>query len=87
MVGLFKGEGVGVGVQAAFEERLSGMPLAVPQMCCALRLLERKTKRQVIIAGRRGGEDTKALVGAAWKQFQPNRMVGMGIWGCGDLGS
>ncbi|BDA44314.1 Spermatogenesis-associated protein 20 [Coccomyxa sp. Obi] len=60
---------------AAFRERLSEAALAMPQMCCALHLLDSGHLRQVIIAGRRGAPDTEALLDAAQAVFAPDKAV------------
>ncbi|CAI5486922.1 unnamed protein product [Closterium sp. Naga37s-1] len=59
----------------AFEDRLSRMPLALPQMCCSLDLLAATSspaQRQVIIAGPRGAPETEELLNGVFSVFQPN---------------
>jgi hypothetical protein len=56
---------------AAFGERLSEIPDALPQMACSLHLLTLGHPRQVIVAGTRGAPDTEALVDAAFHSFTP----------------
>ncbi|CAI6001275.1 unnamed protein product [Closterium sp. NIES-64] len=59
----------------AFEDRLSRMPLALPQMCCSLDLLAATSspaQRQVIIAGPRDASETEALLNGVFSVFQPN---------------
>ncbi|GJP76825.1 hypothetical protein CLOP_g7278 [Closterium sp. NIES-67] len=59
----------------AFEDRLTRMPLAVPQMCCSLDLLAATSapaQRQVIIAGPRGRPETEALLNAVFSVLQPH---------------
>lgn len=59
---------------AAFSGRLHEGALAMPQMCCSLALLEGHA-RQVVIVGRRGSEDTEALVNAAYSVFCPDKII------------
>ncbi|CAI5527500.1 unnamed protein product, partial [Closterium sp. Naga37s-1] len=59
----------------AFDDRLSRMPLALPQMCCSLDLLAATSspaQRQVIIAGPRDAPETEALLNGVFSVFQPN---------------
>ncbi|CAI7794163.1 unnamed protein product [Closterium sp. NIES-53] len=59
----------------AFEDRLSRMPLALPQMCCSLDLLAATSspaQRQVIIAGPRDAPETEELLNGVFSVFQPN---------------
>jgi uncharacterized protein YyaL (SSP411 family) len=59
---------------AAFAPRLSAQPVALPYMlaACEFRLSE---PRQIILVGKRGAEDTEALVRTVHSRFVPNKIV------------
>jgi uncharacterized protein YyaL (SSP411 family) len=59
---------------AAFEQRLSLAPSALPQMLAACEFLL-SHPRQIVVAGERGAADTAALLGAVHAKFMPNRVV------------
>lgn len=58
----------------AFQERLSDIPLALPQMCCSLFMTAAGHLRQVIIAGKAGQQDTQALLEATYSSFTPDKV-------------
>ena len=53
---------------------LDGMPAAVPQLLVALQYSQ-SSKRQVVIAGKSGSPDAKALIAAARKGFHPYDVI------------
>ena len=59
---------------AAFEQRLSLAPSALPQMLAACEFLL-SHPRQIVIAGAREGADTRALARAVHSRFMPNRVL------------
>jgi hypothetical protein len=59
---------------AAFGERLQQAPSAMPQMMVALEFILFKP-RQIVIAGKSGAADTRAMLRAVHKQFVPNKIV------------
>jgi hypothetical protein len=59
---------------AAFGATLSQMPSAMPQMLVALDTSLSKP-RQIVIAGQRGDEATRALVQEVHRHFVPNRII------------
>ncbi|MGA7234832.1 MAG: thioredoxin domain-containing protein [Bryobacteraceae bacterium] len=59
---------------AAFEKRLSLAPSALPQMLAACEFLL-SHPRQIVVAGGRESEDTKALLRAIHARFIPNRVA------------
>ncbi len=59
---------------AAFSGRLNTYPAALPAMLCAL-AREGDTPRQVVIAGRRGAADTRALMDAVFAVFDPDLVL------------
>eukprot|EP00899_Mesostigma_viride_P021032 jgi/Mesvir1/28930/Mv17715-RA.1 len=60
---------------AVFDPSLKKMPVAMPQMCCALFLLASATKCQVIIAGSHAERETRELLHAAHACFAPDKVV------------
>ncbi|PSC70426.1 spermatogenesis-associated 20 isoform B [Micractinium conductrix] len=60
---------------AAFSERLSEAPVALPQMAASVHLLTLGYPRQVIVAGKRGAPDTEAMVAAVYRPFTPDKVV------------
>ena len=58
----------------AFSNRINSIPQAVPQMLCAVMLLQEKPE-QVVIAGNRDTADTMAMEAEVWRHFNPNRVV------------
>lgn len=61
--------------QAVFEDRLKSLPIALPQMCCALDVYASPSERQVVIAGARSDERALALLQAAHSVYEPDRAV------------
>ena len=61
-------------VLAAFEQRLSLAPSALPQMMAACEFLL-GNPRQIIIVGAREGQDTSALLRTIHSRFMPNRIL------------
>ena len=59
---------------AASGELLRNMPSAIPQMLCALDASLTKP-RQIVIAGKAGAEDTKALLREVRGRLLPNKIV------------
>jgi uncharacterized protein YyaL (SSP411 family) len=59
---------------SAFEARLQGNPLALPQLLAA-QLVLNKNPRHIIIAGRREAPDTRALLREVYTRFIPNRIL------------
>ncbi|KAG1680604.1 hypothetical protein FOA52_015053 [Chlamydomonas sp. UWO 241] len=62
-------------VLAAFGEKLSTTPMAIPKMCCAAYLSLRSPLRTVIIAGRRDCPGARALLNAAHRAFATDKAV------------
>eukprot|EP00850_Spirogloea_muscicola_P011628 SM000073S21404 [mRNA] locus=s73:76458:81626:- [translate_table: standard] len=60
---------------AVFEERLKEMPLALPQMCCAVDQLASPAKRQVIISGDKESTVANDLVKAVFSVYEPDCVV------------
>ncbi|GAQ78020.1 Six-hairpin glycosidase-like domain containing protein [Klebsormidium nitens] len=60
---------------AVFEDRLKTLPIALPQMCCALDLYASPSERQVVIAGARSDERALSLLQAAHSVYEPDRAV------------
>ncbi|MEW5301111.1 MAG: hypothetical protein WDW36_003991 [Sanguina aurantia] len=60
---------------SAFQGRLSGEALALPQMCAASYLILKGSTRQVIICGRLSSPDTQALLNAAHASFTPDKAL------------
>lgn len=58
----------------AFSSRLAGNPGMLPQMLGAYEFMGRKPL-QVVIAGRRGAEDTRKMLSEVHKLFIPNRVL------------
>ncbi len=58
----------------AFEKRLLETPQAMPQMVVALNYYLKKPK-QILIAGDRDSEDTKAILRQVHQRFLPNKIV------------
>jgi uncharacterized protein YyaL (SSP411 family) len=59
----------------AFSERLTTASLSLPQLCCAAHLVSVGHARQVVVVGRRGADDTNALLDAASSVFAPDKVV------------
>ncbi len=59
---------------AAFGPGLDQRPEAMPYMMSALNLSLAKP-RQIVIAGMRGAEDTRALLRLVWQRYIPNRVL------------
>jgi len=59
---------------AAFGSRLSGVPMAIPQMLAASEFRVNEP-RQVIVAGAREAPDTRALLRTIHTRFLPNRIL------------
>jgi hypothetical protein len=59
---------------AAFAPRLAEIPLALPQMLAASEFYLGEP-RQIVLAGERNGDDTKALIRALHTRFVPNHIV------------
>ncbi|XP_067672484.1 spermatogenesis-associated protein 20-like [Haliotis asinina] len=57
-----------------FSERLTQVPIAVPELASAL-LFHMSTPKQIIIAGDRESEDTKSLLRTVHKYFLPNKVL------------
>lgn len=60
---------------SAFGGQLKEAPVAMPQMCTSLHLLDVGHGRQVVIAGRRGNDDTEALLNAAASVYAPDKIL------------
>ena len=60
---------------AAFANQLKEVPVAMPQMCSSVHVLDVGHARQVVIAGRRGADDTEALLNAAFSVYAPDKIV------------
>eukprot|EP00898_Chlorokybus_atmophyticus_P003304 jgi/Chlat1/3975/Chrsp26S04040 len=60
---------------ALCEGRLKDVPLALPQMCCALLQLASPTKRQIVVVGSPQDEGVLALLDAAHSVFEPDRSI------------
>jgi uncharacterized protein YyaL (SSP411 family) len=58
----------------AFAARLNDVPMAVPEMLAAL-AFALSTPKQIVIAGARGAEDTRRLLGEVNRRFLPNKVV------------
>ena len=58
----------------AFSDRIGRVPRAVPQMLCAVMLLQEKPE-QVVITGRKTDADTQLMLAETWRHFNPNRVV------------
>lgn len=61
-------------VVTVFGDHLTKAPTTLPQMLCALDASLAKP-RQVVIAGQRNGEDTKALLREVHRHFIPNKLL------------
>jgi uncharacterized protein YyaL (SSP411 family) len=59
---------------AAFSTHMQRAPQVVPQMLCALDLYLSKPK-QIVIAGKLGEADTRAMLRAVQEGFLPNKIV------------
>ncbi len=59
---------------AAFAGRLNQSPQALPRMLCAVRQAA-ENPEQVIIAGKRGAKDTRAMQAEIYRHFHPGRLV------------
>jgi len=58
----------------AFNSRINNIPQAVPQMLYVLDQLREKPE-QVVIAGKREADDTRAMLTEVWRHFNPNRFL------------
>ena len=59
---------------AAFTPQISHFPSAMPQMLVALDC-SLNTPRQIVIAGKRGARDTRAILAEVYRHFLPNTIV------------
>jgi hypothetical protein len=64
--------------QAVFEDRLRTVPIALPQMCCALDLYASPSKRQVVIAGSCSDDRALRLLQAAHSVYEQDKVVSLG---------
>ncbi|GBG84956.1 hypothetical protein CBR_g39419 [Chara braunii] len=62
-------------VMAVFASRLKDIPMALPQLCCALDLHTSNIKRQIIVAGVKGRRDAELLTNCAHSTFEPDSVV------------
>ncbi len=58
----------------AFSGQINAHPQALPQMLCVIQQLREKPE-QVVIAGKRGAADTRAMLAEVWRHFNPARFV------------
>ena len=59
---------------AAFADQLARVPSAMPQMLCAVDASLGKP-RQIVLAGARDSEATRALIGEVHEHFLPNKIL------------
>ena len=68
---------------AAFADQLAKVPSAMPQMLCALDASLAKP-RQIVIAGRRDADATRALLREVHMHFLPNKFLLLADGGAGQ---
>jgi uncharacterized protein YyaL (SSP411 family) len=68
---------------AAFGARLEQIPTALPQMLCALEFSLSKPK-QIVIAGKPGAPDTRALLRVVHERFIPDKILLVADGGAGQ---
>ncbi|XP_022091414.1 spermatogenesis-associated protein 20-like [Acanthaster planci] len=59
---------------AVFSDRLTKIPIALPEMVSAL-VLKHSTPKQIIIRGEPDAADTQALIRCAYSRFLPNKIL------------
>ncbi len=64
----------GEGTVSAFAGQLAQVPQAMPQMLAAYEFMREKSM-QIVIAGKRGAEDTKLMHVVTGKYFLPNKII------------